>query len=180
MVFGFGTKKTSRYAPKYNDHGPQPISGGQASAKFPGQWADFKDELVKGMNSKDIDNEGGSKKTIYEDNNLRYDREKPVNSYGHPKDVFQNYSVQANRQTRHPYLHHLAAGNNGRNRVEPSRSPDAPYTFGGSTVASVNLHQNAGRLNPERVSYAIDHSAKYAEPIYVLGRQSNLDYVPGG
>lgn len=41
MVFGFGKKK---YAPKYN-HGPQPVQGGQAAARFPNAWL----SRVKGL-----------------------------------------------------------------------------------------------------------------------------------
>ena len=186
MVFGFGKrgkeKTISKYAPKYNDHGPQPVRGGQAEAYFPNEWSTFKGELLTGMSGEypKIDNGEGPKHTIYSDSNLRYDREKRCQSYGHPQDRFQDYSVQANREARSQYLRHLAAGNNGRNKVEPVKSPDEPHTFGGSTVASVNLQQNTGRLSSERVCYAIDHSAKYAESLYVLNRQSNLDYVPGG
>jgi hypothetical protein len=42
MVFGFGNrgkeKRTSKHAPRYNDHGSQPILGGQAAAKFSNEW----------------------------------------------------------------------------------------------------------------------------------------------
>jgi len=174
MVFGFGKKK---YAPKYNDHGPQPALGGQARAYFSQEFSDLNSELLTGMSGEHpkYDNGEGSKATIYADRNLRYDREKLCHSYGHPQDRFQNYSVQANRNAQNPYLRHLAAGNNGRNRVESVRSPDEPHTFGGSTVASVNLQQNAGRLSPERVCYAIDHSAKYAESLIVLSTRSCIN-----
>ena len=36
-----------------------------------------------------IDNGGCLKKTIYRNDELRYDREKPCQSYGHPHDRFQ-------------------------------------------------------------------------------------------
>ena len=186
MVFGLGKpgkgKTSSKYAPKYNNHGPPPTDGGQPRAKFAKEWFEFKSELLDGMSGEHpkIDNGNGPKRTIYANKNLRYDREKKCQSYGHPQDQFQDYSVQANRESGNRHLRHLANGNNGRNRVEPVRSPNEPYTFGGSTIASVNLQQGAGRLSPKRVSYAIDHSAKYAESLYVLNRQTNLEHVLGG
>ena len=88
MVFGSGKKgkgkTTSKYAPKYNDHGPQPVLGGQAVAKFPKEWSTFKGELLTGMSGEHpkIDNGEGPKRTIYTDYNLRYDREKQCQSYG--------------------------------------------------------------------------------------------------
>jgi len=107
MPFGFGkeNKKFSNYAPKYK-HGPAPVDGGQAQAHFPDEWSEFRSGLQDGMSGEfpKIDNGGGSKDTLYKDDNLRYDREKPCYSYGHPQDRFHNYSVQANSNAQNLYL----------------------------------------------------------------------------
>lgn len=177
----FGKKKTSKYAPKY-EHVPDPSGGGIAQEKFSREWEEFKTRLhskMSGDNPK-VDNGEGSKHTSYSDANLRYDREKLCRSYGHPKDRFQNYSVQANRESMNAYLHGIAATGNGRHKVQAQKGTDESPTFGGSTIANVNLQQNSGRITPKRASWAIDHSARHAQPTYVLNRESNLQYVPGG
>lgn len=88
-------KKDSKYAPVY-DHGILP-KGGQAARHFPKEWSEFKSELANGMSGPypTIDNGEGPKKTIYKNEDLRYDREKLCQSHGHPHDRFQDYSVQA-------------------------------------------------------------------------------------
>ena len=148
----FWKKKTSKYAPAY-DHGGPPPQGGQAKAKFRKPWNEFKEELLDGMSGgfPQIDNGSGPKKTIYENNNLRYDREKPCQSYGHPHDNFQNYSIQANQDADHPYLNRMAQNSNGAHRVKPSTSSNTFSTFGGSTIANINIQQNSGRISSSRV-----------------------------
>jgi hypothetical protein len=72
--------------------------GGLPAQHFPGAFNKFKDELQSRMTGEypQIDNGSGPKKTIYPGKDLRCDREKPCQSYGHPNDQFQAYSVQAN------------------------------------------------------------------------------------
>ena len=177
----FWKKKTSKYAPAY-DHGAPPPQGGQAKAKFRKPWDEFKEELLDGMSGEfpQIDNGSGPKKTIYQNNNLRYDREKPCQSYGHPRDNFQNYSIQANRDAEHPYLNNMAQNSNGAHRVKPTTSSNTFSTFGGSTVANINIQQNSGRISPSRVIWAADHSAAYGQPVYVVSQHSNMSDIPGG
>ena len=59
---------------------------------------------------------------------------------------------------------------------------EIPAVFGGSTIANVNLQQrdrSERSLSPERVTWAINHSARHADPIYVLHRDLNISSVPG-
>lgn len=172
-------KKDSKYAPAY-DHGILP-KGGQAAKHFPKEWAEFKGGLANGMSGQypAIDNGEGPKKTIYKNEDLRYDREKLCQSHGHPDDRFQDYSVQANRESDNSYLKRLAKNSNGSHRAPPvTGGPTQVPTFGGSTIANVNLQQNAP-LSPKRVVWAIDHSQSTAQPTYVLNRERN-ELVPAG
>ena len=177
MGWGLGKKKT-KYAPKPHHPTVGPL-GGQSQTKFHDEWSSFMGALNEGMSGDHpkIDNGQGPKRTIYADKNLRYDREKPCYSYGHPQDNFQNYSVQANRQTRNSYLHTLAQGGNGSNRAPEIRTEGEYPTFGGSTVASVNLQQPVPP-SPKSVAYAINHSAYNAEPLYVVNPQTNIASIP--
>ena len=87
-----------------------------------------------------IDNGESPKKTIYKNEDLRYDREKLCQSHGHPHDRFQDYSVQANRESDNSYLKRLAKNSNGNHRAPPvTGGPTQAPTFGDSTITNVNL-----------------------------------------
>jgi hypothetical protein len=155
------------------------LLGGQPQAQFSKEWSSFMGGLSKGMSGDHpkIDNGQGSKRTIYANNELRYDREKQCYSYGHPQDNFQNYSVQANIGASNNYLQALAKGGNGSRRAPEIRKVGHYPTFGGSTVASVNLQQPVPP-SPKRVAYAINHSAYHAEPLYIVNKQTNIASIP--
>lgn len=172
-------KKPSLYAPRH-EHESWGSMRNQTWG-FRKIWNDFIDALRDLFTLGRVDNGTGSKRTVYNDieGNLRYDREKPCRSYGHPHDNFMNYSVQANLRAPNHYLRNLAAGGNGGHRASDQSQAGAP-AFGGSTIANVNLQQRPGRpLTGDRVRWAINHSAAYAEPLYVLHRDLNISSVPG-
>ena len=171
--------KGSQFAPS-TQH-PNVPYGGLPAERFPEVFDNFKNELQSRMSGEypQIDNGSGPKKTIYPGKELRYDREKPCESNGHPNDQFQAYSVQANINGKHPEVRRLAKNANGQHRAPQQSRPGEPPTFGGSTIASVNLQQNTGRrITPQRVRYAISHSAEHAESLFVLDRKVNVDTVP--
>jgi hypothetical protein len=145
MVCGFFTKKknrTSNFNPNLTvDH--MHTAEQRAAAAHGGQTRHFTDEwgatraaLRTGMTGEypRFDNGEGPKKTIYPGQfGLRYDREKVCQSYGHPHDRFQNYSIQANRGAQNNYLSALAANSNGSHRVPAISTGPHPHTFGGPT-----------------------------------------------
>jgi hypothetical protein len=126
---------------KKHEHPNVGDKGGQHQIEFPKEWSTFMNGLSEGMSGSHpkIDNGQGSKSTIYATKDLRYDREKQCHSYGHPQDNFQNYSVQANLGAKNSHLRKLANGGNSKSRVPETRAEGHYSTFGGSTVASVNL-----------------------------------------
>lgn len=90
-----------------------------------------------------------------------------------------NYSVQANLNAPNKHLANLAATGNGAHRAAAQGRTGAP-AFGGSTIANVNLQQRSDRpLTAERVSWAINHSAAHADPLYVVHRDLNISSIPG-
>lgn len=96
---------------------------GDHNYNFKTEWADFKTGLHGAMEGPYpvVDNGAGKKATMYQDVNLRYDREKACQSNGHPHGEFMNYSVQANYGADNSYLRNLANGHNGPNKVRPGR-----------------------------------------------------------
>ena len=103
---------------------------------------------------------------------IRLDRQRYFSGI-HPKDSFVNYQLQANMQASNGTLAGLAAHGNGKHR--------APGGLGGSTLASVNvqtLEKDQRPITAERLGHALGHSNRCDAPIWVLGRQSNVDTVP--
>jgi hypothetical protein len=109
-------RKKHLYAPR-PEH--RSWDGGDQTSGFKRIWSKFLDMLKDAFGLGHVDNGTGSKKTVYNDpyGNLRYDREKPCRSYGHPHDNFMNYSVQANSNAPNRHLADLAATSNGRHRA---------------------------------------------------------------
>jgi hypothetical protein len=123
-------------------HKGKPEFVGDHRTNFNKAWRDFNRGLLPEMEVPypKIDNAAGKKATMYQDDNLRYDREKAIKSNsGHPHGNFMNYSIQANDKTDNERLSKLANGGNGPGKVKPRGNVPPGPTFGGSTVASVNL-----------------------------------------
>jgi len=120
-----------------------------------------------------VDNRGGPKHTVFSDQNFRYDREKPCQSYGHPRDQFFNYSIQGNFQSSNEFVSNLAQQGNGR-----YKAPQEPGVLGGGNFASCNMQQT-GQITPPRAWFAQNNSAYHQEPRFVATRADNMNYIPG-
>lgn len=108
---------------------------------------------------------------VCKNNDLRFDREHPCQSCGHPADNFYNYTFQANDGTRNAHLKKLANGENGTCRVPPQRVPSKYMLFRGSTVSSVNSQQNLPLSRHLRSGELHAHS---------ISREFNARYIPAG
>lgn len=109
-----------------------------------------------------IDNGSGPKKTIYEDNNLRYDREKPCRSYGHPRDNFQNYSIQ---MLSIPIC--IIWLKTATERIGSSPLPPRTHSLLLEEVlppTSIYIQQNSGRIPPQK---------KWSGPLTIPLRMAN-------
>jgi hypothetical protein len=117
----------------------------------------------------------GSARTLYGDDEgdeIRFDRQRCL-SGTHPCNNFVNYQLQANLQAKNKVLKALAAHGNGTHRAQGS--------LGGSTLASVNvqtLGEDKRRITPPRLGFALRHSNRCDESIWIIDRQSNVDTVP--
>jgi hypothetical protein len=180
---GFGKKKQKPqdlYAPIYCPNPPNESARRGQAEHFRPEWDDLKEEIQSGLTADypPFHLGGGRKATVLDTGDLRFDREYPCKSYGHPADKFHNYAIQANEESSNGYLRNMASSGNGRHRLPPQQDPSQFMTFGGSTISSVNLQQDVP-LTPKRVSYALEHSMRTASPVWVLGRETNLETVPG-
>ena len=82
-------------------------------------------------------------------------------------------------KSKNKYLAKLAEGANGQHRVA-AKGEDEECTFGGSTIACVNLQEceDKGPLTPKRVRHAADHAAKTGQVLYVTNKNYNDTTVP--
>lgn len=168
MVFN-RSKKDKRFAPSYQHKDLKDMATG-----FKGIFLEAVDGVVDQVTEGVIKLGTGSAKTLYGDNegDIRFDRQRCL-SGRHPSDNFVNYQLQANMQAKNKVLAGLAAHGNGTHRAQGG--------LGGSTLASVNvqtLREGQRRISPPRLGHALGHSNRYAEPIWLLDRQSNVDTVP--
>jgi hypothetical protein len=172
------SKKISTYAPPY-DHGKK-VGAGQ-TWNFRTEWDDFKDGMDRAMQGPfpQVDCDGGPKATVFSTLDIRFDREKSCKSNGQPQDKFINYSAQANKESMNSTLSKLAKGANGQHRV-PAKDEEDECTFGGSTIACVNLQDCQGkrRITPKLVRHAVDHSAKTGQVLYVTNKEYNETTIP--
>lgn len=161
--------------PRPQRYAPMPPHDPNALGDYRRPWRRFMDGLREAMGGSHsrINHEGTQMATLYSDNNLRYDRQAPCRSYGHPRDDFVNYQVQANRGADDPRLRNLAARGNGQNRAE-----GGPGRFPGSTIASINVQQGGGYIPPGRIGYALHHSQRHGQSMYVVSESTNLGDIP--
>ena len=91
-------------------------------------------------------------------------------------DQFVNYQLQANAAAHNQTLARLATRGNGQHAARDG--------LGGSTIGSVNLQSartaiSTGRpLTPTRVGYALHHSHRTQDTMWVFDTQTNVDTVP--
>jgi hypothetical protein len=142
--------RQQRFAPPH-PHGRQVPQEGYAGA-----WSRFRQGLFDVMRRpfSRINHEGYEKATLYSNGELRYDREYRVESFGHPRDNFVSYQVQANLGAGNPTLSRMAARGNGRHRTNNGG-------LGGSSIANVMVQQGGGSIPPGRVGFALEHSYRY-------------------
>jgi hypothetical protein len=134
----------------------------------------------------------GKKKTVFPKTNsemdaryaqlgIRYDCEKTVTSNSdHPSQLtYANYMAQANSgRHQHPILQGLANRNNGAKKA-PAANEEHYRSFGGSTIASVNVEMSAQPPPADRVAAAVMQSARWGPPpLYVLSSESNNTHIP--
>jgi hypothetical protein len=105
---------------------------------------------------------------------LRYDHQKLFNR---GDDCFGIYAAQANMGADNKWLKSKALKGN----VKKGKSTDVDTQYAsplsGSTIASINVQQNRGRVSPKRAAHALGHSAIYNEQMWVMSKEGN-ELVP--